>query len=104
MKNKNPKTVGEMIGINYKFDEDKLIEDFKEYIDKTYMGHYSKNSFQASEFIIDCGHGMGFFMGNVLKYAQRYGKKDGYNRADILKILHYALMALHQHDKINKEK
>jgi len=38
-----------------------------------------------------------------LKYAQRYGKKDGYNRADILKILHYALMALHQHD-INQSK
>ena len=88
----------------YKFNEDKLLEEFKKYVDKTYGGHYSKNSFQASEFIIDCGHGMGFFMGNVLKYAQRYGKKDGYNRADILKILHYALMALHQHDLNNKEK
>tara|TARA_B100000900_G_scaffold303153_1_gene261733 strand:+ start:865 stop:1176 length:312 start_codon:yes stop_codon:yes gene_type:complete len=92
------KKISDIIPIDYKFNEDKLIEDFKKYIDKTYQGHYSKNSFQASEFIIDCGHGMGFFMGNVLKYAQRYGKKDGYNRADILKILHYALMALHQHD------
>ena len=25
-----------------------------------------------------------------MKYAQRYGKKDGYNRADLLKIIHYA--------------
>ena len=92
------KKISDIIPIDYKFNEDELIKDFKKYIDKTYQGHYSKNSFQASEFIIDCGHGMGFFMGNVLKYAQRYGKKDGYNRADILKILHYALMALHQHD------
>ena len=97
------KKISDIIPIDYKFNEDELIKDFKEYIDKTYKGHYSKNSFQASEFIIDCGHGMGFFMGNVLKYAQRYGKKDGFNRADILKILHYALMALHQHD-INKSK
>ncbi len=97
------KKISDILPIEYKFNEDKLIEDFKKYIDKTYQGHYSKNSFQASEFIIDCGHGMGFFMGNVLKYAQRYGKKDGYNRSDILKILHYALMALHQHD-INKSK
>ena len=97
------KTIADLYVPPYKFNEDKLLEEFKEYVDKTYAGHYSKNSFQASEFIIDCGHGMGFFMGNVLKYAQRYGKKDGNNRQDILKILHYALMALHQHDKNQSE-
>lgn len=86
-------------GINYKFNEDKLIEDLKQYVDKTYSGHYSKNKFQSTEFIIDCGHGMGFALGNVLKYTQRYGKKDGYNRADLMKILHYALIALHCHDE-----
>ena len=37
-------------------------------------------------------------LGNVLKYAQRYGKKDGANRKDLMKILHYSLIALHQHD------
>ena len=41
---------------------------------------------------------MGFALGNVLKYAQRYGKKDGANRKDLMKILHYAIIALHQHD------
>lgn len=89
-------------GINYKFNEDKLLSDLKEYIDKTYSGHYSKNKFQSTEFIIDCGHGMGFTLGNVLKYAQRYGKKQGYNRDDLMKILHYALIALHVHDDTNK--
>jgi len=88
-------------GINYKFHEDKLIQDLKQYVDKTYSGHYSKNKFQSTEFIIDCGHGMGFALGNVLKYTQRYGKKDGYNRADLMKILHYALIALHVHDEQN---
>ena len=33
-----------------------------------------------------------------MKYAQRYGKKNGYNRDDILKIIHYAIMLLHVHD------
>ena len=87
--------------INYKFNEKNLIDDLQTYIDKTYDGHYSKNKFQSTEFIIDCGHGMGFALGNVLKYAQRYGKKEGYNRADIMKILHYALIALHNHDLEN---
>ena len=34
-----------------------------------------------------------------MKYAQRYGKKGGKNRADLLKVLHYALFMLHVHDK-----
>jgi hypothetical protein len=56
------------------------------------------NKYQATEFIIDGGHGEGFCMGNILKYAQRYGKKNGYNRADLMKVLHYALFALYVHD------
>jgi len=83
---------------DYKFNEGALIEELQEYVDVTYGGHYSKNKFQSTEFIIDCGHGMGFALGNVLKYTQRYGKKDGANRKDLMKILHYALIALHQHD------
>jgi len=86
------------MSVEYKFNEGALIRELKEYIDSTYGGHYSKNKFQSTEFIIDCGHGMGFALGNVLKYTQRYGKKDGANRKDLMKILHYALIALHQHD------
>ena len=84
---------------DYKFNEGALIKELQTYIDKTYDGHYSKNQFQSTEFIIDCGHGMGFALGNVLKYAQRYGKKQGYNRADLMKILHYTIIALDCHDR-----
>ena len=79
----------------YKFDEDKIMKEVKEHIDKTYEGHYSKNKFQATEFIIDSGHGEGFCIGNILKYAQRYGKKNGKNRADLMKVIHYGIIALH---------
>jgi hypothetical protein len=82
----------------YKFNEAELINEFQEYVDSTYSAHYSKNKFQSTEFIIDCGHGEGFALGNVLKYVQRYGNKNGYNRADLMKVLHYALIALHNHD------
>ena len=88
--------------IDYKFNEGALIAELQAYIDKTYGGHYSKNQFQSTEFIIDCGHGMGFALGNVLKYAQRYGKKEGHNRADLLKILHYTIIAFACHDKNEK--
>ena len=84
--------------VEYKFNEGTLIRELKEYIDGTYNGHYSKNKFQSTEFIVDCGHGEGFCIGNILKYAQRYGKKNGYNRADLMKVLHYAIIMLSVHD------
>ena len=80
--------------LDYKFNEDEIIDELQKYIDSTYEGHYSKNKFQSMEFIVDCGHGDSFCLGNVIKYAQRYGKKDGKNRKDLLKIMHYAIIAL----------
>ena len=81
-----------------KYSEDRILKELEEYVAKTYEGHYSKQKFQATEFIIDSGHGMGFCLGNIMKYAQRYGKKNGRNRDDLMKIAHYAMMALHVHD------
>ena len=84
---------------DYKYNEGEILSKLKEYIDSTYDEHYSKNKFQATEFIIDGGHGEGFCIGNIMKYAQRYGKKGGKNRSDLLKILHYTIIALFVHDK-----
>jgi len=91
------------IDIEYKYSEDRIIEELTAYVDKTYGEHYAKNKFQATEFIIDGGHGEGFCLGNILKYTQRYGKKAGKNRADLMKVLHYAIIALHVHDVEDSE-
>ena len=88
--------------IDFKYDEDKALVELKSYIDQTYKQHYSKNKFQATEFIIDGGHGEGFCIGNILKYAQRYGKKDGKNRKDLLKVLHYGIIALYINNMENE--
>ena len=87
--------------INYKFSEGALIKELQSYIDQTYTGHYSKNKFQSTEFLSDCGHDIGYAIGNILKYAQRYGKKGttADHRKDLQKVLHYAIIALHEHDK-----
>ena len=82
--------------IDYKFKEGEILEDIKEYIDNTYDSHYAKTVKQATEIIIDQGHGTGFCMGNILKYAQRYGKKEGHNKNDLLKFIHYAIIQLSQ--------
>jgi hypothetical protein len=84
--------------IDYKYREDEIIAELHDYIDSTYDQHYAQNKFQATEFIIDGGHGEGFCLGNILKYTQRYGKKEGKNKKDLMKVLHYAIIALHVHD------
>ena len=84
--------------IAYKYNEGEILEQIKRYIDGTYGEHYSTSNYQATEFIIDGGHGEGFCIGNIMKYAQRYGKKDGYNRKDLMKIVHYAIIAMYNHD------
>jgi hypothetical protein len=91
--------------IEYKYDEDRILKELTEYVNKTYGEHYSKNKYQATEFIIDSGHGIGFTVGNILKYAQRYGRKGTPDdwRKDLLKVIHYAIMALHVHDNENKD-
>jgi len=91
--------------IAYKYNEGKTLEELQAYIDATYGEHYSKNKYQATEFIIDSGHGTGFCVGNILKYAQRYGRKGTREewRKDMLKVIHYAIIQLHIHDSENKE-
>ena len=89
----------------YKFNEDALIEEFKQYIDSTYKGHYGQGGLQSSEVIVDRGHGLGFFLGNVDKYNARYGKKGNPSdhRKDLMKVIHYAFLALYEHDRINND-
>ena len=86
--------------IEYKYSEDRLLDEIAAYVDSTYGQHYSHNKFQTTEFIIDSGHGSGFCIGNIMKYAQRIGRKGGPEdwRKDILKVIHYGIMQLHVHD------
>ena len=58
--------------IDYKYNEGELVKEIQSYIDATYDQHYSRNKFQATEFIIDSGHGTGFNIGNMMKYTQHF--------------------------------
>jgi len=87
---------------DFKFCEDDYIDEIADYIIATYSQHYSKKKFQASEFIYDAGHGTGYYIGNVMKYAQRYGNKgnDDDHRKDLMKVIHYAILQLYVHDHL----
>tara|TARA_R110002012_G_scaffold210305_2_gene380924 strand:+ start:335 stop:604 length:270 start_codon:yes stop_codon:yes gene_type:complete len=78
----------------YKFNEDKILQEIKAYIDSTYDQHYSQGKYQATDMIIDAGHGEGFSIGNIMKYAMRCGKKDE-KKKELLKIIHYGIIGLY---------
>ena len=84
--------------MKYKFNEGETIKQIQRYVDKTYEKHQAYGDYQATDVIFDNGHGEGFCIGNIIKYAMRYGKKKGHNQADLLKIIHYAIMAIHLKD------
>jgi len=85
--------------MKYKFSEDKQIAQAKKHIDKTYGQHYGNGKYQATDVIIDAGYGEAFCMGNIMKYAMRYGKKNGKNKDDLMKIIHYTVIAMHLLDE-----
>ena len=91
--------------VDYKYNEGESLKEIKSYIDATYDQHYSRNKFQATEFIIDAGHGTGFNIGNMMKYTQRYGRKGDPQewRKDLMKVIHYAIMQLNVHDTEYKD-
>ena len=88
--------VNDYTDIDYRFNEGDALAVAKQYINDTYDKHYAQGNIQATEFIFDSGHGVGFCIGNIMKYAQLYGKKNGFDEADLLKIVNSAIMLLGQ--------
>ena len=84
---------------HFKFNEDVILKEVKDYISGTYRAHYNSGSgIQTLDLINSCGDAEAFCRSNILKYASRYDKK-GTARRDIIKILHYGLLLLHFSDK-----
>ncbi len=48
--------------MNYKFNEDKILNELKAYVGNTYDQHYANGKYQATDMILDSGHGEGFVL------------------------------------------
>jgi hypothetical protein len=64
-----------------------------QYINSTYTTHYA-NKIQATDYIEALGWEQGFYIGNAIKYISRYGKKNGFNEADLMKAIHYLYLEM----------
>ena len=84
-----------------KYNEDKIIQEISDYITSTYGEHYSttKDGFQVQDMLRQLGIDKDFCQANAIKYLCRYGKKDGKNRKDLLKAIHYVILLMSSEDE-----
>jgi len=84
----------------WKYNEDKILKDIEDYVTSTYGSHYCGHNqehkdIQTIDLMAAKDLAPGFCQANILKYGSRYGDKDGRNKRDLLKVIHYAMLLLH---------
>ena len=84
----------------FKYHEEEILKDIQEYVSGTYQGHYTGKSHeyrnvQTIDLMASKELAAAFCQANILKYGSRYGNKDGRNKKDLMKVIHYAMLLLH---------
>ena len=97
---KTPVSMTESTNHLWKYDEDKILKDIQEYVTGTYKSHYcgqeaNYKDIQTIDLMAAKELAANFCQANILKYGSRYGSKDGRNKIDLLKVIHYAMLLLH---------
>jgi len=89
------------IRITMKYNEDKILNEIKKYIGDTYGQHYSstKDGFQVQDMLRHLGIDKDFCQSNAIKYICRYGKKNGKNKMDLFKAIHYLVLLIDSEQK-----
>ena len=92
-----------------KYHEKEILKDIEEYVSGTYNGHYTgtKHEYrnvQTIDLMASRDLASAFCQSNILKYGSRYGSKDGRNKKDLLKVIHYAMLLLHFDEHYGKPK
>ena len=93
----------------YKYHESEIIKDIEDYVSGTYNGHYTGTKFeyrnvQTLDLMAARDLASDFCQANILKYGSRYGSKDGKNKKDLMKVIHYAMLLLHFDEHYGKPK
>ena len=81
----------------WKYDEDVILKEIKEYLGGTYKSHYAgeEGKTQTLDLIDSIGDAEAFCRSNAIKYLSRFGKKNGKSKLDILKAIHYCILLTH---------
>ena len=88
----------------FKYKEDEILAEVMEYIAGTYSEHYGDQNIQIQDVFDQMGISEAFTRGAAMKYLFRFGKKDGKNRKDLLKCIHYVCLLYHYSFKAGRAK
>ena len=99
----------EMTAHYFKYHEEEILKDIEEYVSSTYRGHYTGDTHeyrnvQTLDLMAARSLASPFCQSNILKYGSRYGSKEGRNKKDLMKVIHYAMLLLHFDDHYGKPK
>lgn len=91
----------------WKYNEGTILKDIEDYVISTYKGHYcgeeAYKDIQSIDLMAAKSLASPFCQANLIKYGSRYGDKDGRNKRDLLKVIHYAMLLLHFDNHYNKQ-
>lgn len=84
-------------GMEWNYSEGATLALLEDYLRGTYGAHYTSegSKIQTLDFIESIGDAEAFCRSNAIKYLSRFGKKDGKNPKDLLKVMHYAILLYH---------
>ena len=84
----------------WKYNEDRILKDIADYVTSTYGSHYCGHeeeyqNIQTIDLMAAKELASGFCQANIIKYGSRYGDKNGRDKRDLLKVIHYAMLLIH---------
>jgi hypothetical protein len=87
-----------------KYKEDLVLKELQKHIEQTYKTHYTTESgLQALDMWMALGNFSTSCRDAAIKYLFRFGKKDGNQKADLLKAMHF-IMYMYQHEFLKDAK
>jgi len=83
--------------MKYRYNEGEILKELTEYVNKTYGEHYAavEADFQIQDVFEHLQIAEPFCRANAIKYLYRFGDKEGKNKKDLLKALHYTILLYH---------
>lgn len=82
-----------------KYNEDKILKEIEKFINETYDPNYhyqSEDGIQTFDVWRTNGSAETTCRDNAIKYLMRYGKKNGYNKKDLLKCIHFIILMINE--------
>lgn len=84
------------MAVDCKYNEEAILKDVYNYVMSTYQGHYvGKSEIQTVDIWDTLGSAETTCRDTAIKYLMRFGKKDGKNKKDLLKAIHYIILLMH---------